>query len=400
VDGPADPVRTATDDGAWLSAMLAVEAAVAGAAAHLGLVDPAAAEAVVRACVPEAFDVAVLADGRLRHATPVVALVERLRALVPDGAQPAVHFGLTSQDVTDTAAMLVTRSALVPILDRAGAVADLLAGLATRYRDAPQAGRTLLQQAAPTTFGAACAARLVAVDEAALALADLRDTRLAVQLGGPVATLERAGSAGPALVAEVARRLGLAVPVVPWHTGRGRIGALAAALGVLSGELAAVAQDVVLLSSSEIGEVSVARAGGSSAMAHKRNPASAVLAVACAHRTPGLVATLLAGMPQELQRSAGRWQAEVPTLVELLRLTGATAGHVRDTLDGLVVDQARMRAAASALAAASGGDPSDPQGGGAASLVDRALAFHRAQARTRSETTVHTTTAQDRGDPR
>jgi len=357
--------------------MLAVEAAVAGAAAHLGLVDPVAAAAVVTACDPKAFAAAALADGMLHHATPVIALVERLRSLVPDDAEPAVHYGLTSQDVVDTAAMLVTRAALEPILDRAWAVTDLLAALATRYRDAPQAGRTLLQQAAPTTFGAACAARLVAVTEATVALVEQRDARLAVQLGGPVATLATAGTAGPALVADVARRLGLAVPVLPWHTGRGRIGSLASALGVLAAELAAVAQDVVLLSSSEIGEVAVARAGGSSAMAHKRNPAPAVLAVASAHRTPGLVATLLAGMPQELQRAAGRWQAEVPTLVELLRLTGATAGHVRDALDGLVVDQARMRAAASALAAATGGDPSDPDVGGAAALVDRALAFHR-----------------------
>jgi 3-carboxy-cis,cis-muconate cycloisomerase len=109
-------------------------------------------------------------------------------------------------------------------------------------------------------------------------------------------------------------------------------------------------------------------------MPHKRNPASAVLALACAHRIPGLVATVLSGMPQQLQRSTGAWQAEWAVVTEVLQLVAATASHVRRTLDGHRVDTARMAANVTAF----GGDP-DP--GAAGMFVDRALAVHERRRR-------------------
>ena len=343
-----DEVRAATGDAAWLAAMLDVERALTTAAGRLGLVDRAAAAEVVRQCDPDRFDVGELAAALAADATPVTALVRRLRALVPQHAQPAVHPAATSQDVLDTAMALVARRALEPVLADAGEVAGLLAGLARGHRDSPQLGRTLGQHAAVTSYGAACAARLAGLDEARAGLARVRDERLAVQLGGAVGTLAGAGGTGPALVAAVAAELGLAEPVVAWHSSRLRVGELAGAVGVLAGELAGVALDLVLLSGSDVGELSPARPGGSSAMPGKQNPAAAVLALAAAHRVPGLVATVLAGMPQELQRATGRWQAEPATLVDLLRATAATARHTRDALRGLrvhaeVMDQAVRR---------------------------------------------------------
>jgi 3-carboxy-cis,cis-muconate cycloisomerase len=138
------------------------------------------------------------------------------------------------------------------------------------------------------------------------------------------------------------------------------------------GELAALAQDVVLLSATEIGELRVATPGGSSALPHKQNPAAAVLAVACAHQVPGLVATVLAAMPQELQRSAGRWQSEWGTLSQLLRLAAATARHARECVQGLLVDTAAMLVHVEQLAARTGS--ADP--GSAPAFVDRALAAY------------------------
>ncbi|HEY6798472.1 MAG TPA: lyase family protein [Kineosporiaceae bacterium] len=367
-------MTAATSDGAWLAAMLRVEAELAGAAADCGLVPPSAAAAVRAACAPERFRVQDLAEGEATEATPVIALVRRLRELVPPEARAAVHVAATSQDVLDTAMMLVARDGLDAVGEQAEAVARLLAGLAARHRDTPQAGRTLGQHAVPITFGLWCAARLVAIREALDDLARVRRERLAVQLGGAAGTLAPAGDRGPELVAALARRLDLAEPALPWHTARGRVGQLAAALGVLTGELAAVAQDVVLLSSSDVAELAPATPGGSSAMPHKRNPARAVLAVASAHRVPGLVATLLAGMPQELQRAAGRWQAEPATLTELLRLAGATAAHLRAALDGVTVDAARMRAGVTALLDASGGRLDT---GSATMFTDRALQSRR-----------------------
>jgi 3-carboxy-cis,cis-muconate cycloisomerase len=191
--------------------------------------------------------------------------------------------------------------------------------------------------------------------------------RLCLQLGGAVGTLAPAREVAAEYVAAVAAELALPEPVVPWHTSRGRVAELVSACAVLAGELGAIASDVVLLSQTAVAEVSVAHPGGSSAMAHKRNPASAVLAVACAHRTPGLVSTVLSGMRQELQRSAGAWQAEWAVVGEMLRLLAATADHTRCTLDGLVVDEARM---------ASNAAPLDADPGAAELVVDRALEAH------------------------
>lgn len=364
-------VDAATSDTAWLQAMLDVEAALARAASRVGLIPVEAADAIAAACQVDDLDVDAISAGWDRDATPVIALVDQLRALVGDDLAQHVHVAATSQDVVDTATALVARRAIIAATADLVPVSRLLAELARTHRDTPQVGRTLLQQATVTTYGAACASRLAAVDEALGHLGELERERLAVQLGGAAGSLAPAGDRGTALVTELARELDLADPLVPWHTTRGRVVELAAAIGVLCGEMAGVAQDIVLLSSTEIGEVRVAAPGGSSAMPDKRNPAPAVLALAAAHRVPGLVSTMLAGMPQELQRSAGRWQAEWATLTDLLRLLGGVARHTRAALDGLQVDTARMRAHVDTLLA---GAPLDV--GSAPAFVDRALAPH------------------------
>jgi 3-carboxy-cis,cis-muconate cycloisomerase len=365
----------ATSDRSWLQAMLDVEAALAIGGARVGLLPEAAATSIAAVCRSELYDVAAIARGAATDATPVIELVRQLRALVAPDVQPHVHVVATSQDVVDSATMLVARHALDAALGDTREVAATLASLAVEHRDTVLVGRTLLQHGAVTTFGAVCASRLVAIDDAVAGVARVLRDRCAVQLSGAVGTLAAAGDSGLALVAEVARELGLATPVVPWHTSRGRVAELAAAAGILVGELAAVAQDIVLLSATEVGEVAVAHPGSSSAMGHKRNPASAVLAIACAHRVPGLVATVLAGMPQELQRATGRWQAEWGTLTDLLRLVGGTAHHTAATVVGLHVDRDRMRAHVDDLVAAG----VDAGVGSAGLFVDRALRQHAEQ---------------------
>jgi 3-carboxy-cis,cis-muconate cycloisomerase len=308
---------------------------------------PAAAAAAIAACCAEGrFDAAERGRRAVASGNPVIPLVRDLAALLPDHAAPYVHLGATSQDVLDTAAALVARRALGPILADLGGAADRCAALAGEHRGTILAGRTLLQQALPVTFGLKCAGWLVAVDEARAALAAVRERRLAVQLGGAAGTLASLGDAGVAMVGLLAEQLGLAEPTMPWHTNRTRVAELAGALGTASGVLAKIALDVVLLAQTEVAEVAEAAGegrGGSSTMPHKRNPVRAVLVTACARRVPGLVATLLAAMAQEHERAAGAWHAEWQPLVELLRLTGGAAAGARELLDGLQVDAARMR---------------------------------------------------------
>jgi 3-carboxy-cis,cis-muconate cycloisomerase len=179
----------------------------------------------------------------------------------------------------------------------------------------------------------------------------------------------------------MAATLDLTEPVLPWHTDRTRIAQLAAALGSLAGVLAKIARDVELLAQSEVGELregGEAR-GGSSAMAHKRNPVAAVSVSACARRVPGLVATLFSAMDQELQRGAGAWQAEWGTLSDLLTLTGSAAAWGNDLLSNLEVDPERMRANLARLADAGVTEAADPDPAleRAQELIDRALAAAR-----------------------
>jgi 3-carboxy-cis,cis-muconate cycloisomerase len=348
-------------DVAWLQAMLDVEAALA-----VAVQAPAeASRQIADACRADRFDMAALAAETARNATPVVGLVARLRDAVPESAREYVHAGATSQDIVDTALMLVAQRALTVLLADAQATADHAAELARTHRHTPMIARTLLQQALPTTFGLHAAAWLVGIDEARTRLETVRDTELAVQMGGAV------GGRAPAVAAAVAGRLGLADPVLPWGALRTRPAALATALGTLAGVLGKVARDVTLLAQSEIGEVAEGSAGGSSAMAHKRNPVAAVSVLACVKRTPGLVATILAAMEQEHERAAGAWQAEWGTHSALLALTGSAAAWAETMLGGLHIDAERM---AANLAAAPTAEQPAPDG--AQVLIDRALAAH------------------------
>ena len=358
---------------AWLAAMLEVEAALARACENEGLIPPGSAAAIAAACEPTGFDLARLARDGGEHASVVVPLLAALRARLGDPVSEYVHLGATSQDVFDTAAMLLARRALEPLLSDVSATAAIAATLADRYRSIATAGRTLLQQALPTSFGLRAAGWMVGLDFARTRLRDVRTRVLAVQMGGPV------GARSPAIARLVAAELGLAEPPLAWHTDRTREAELAGALGTLAGALAKIGRDVTLLAQDEVGELREAGGGGrgrSSAMAHKRNPVAAVSVLACAKRVPGLVATILASMEQEHERAAGAWQAEWGTLSELLSLTGSAAAWGRELLDGLEVDPARMRENLARLGAARVSEALEPDLAAVGELIDRALAAH------------------------
>jgi 3-carboxy-cis,cis-muconate cycloisomerase len=329
---------------AWFHALLDVEAALARAAAATGLVPTTAADAVTRACAePAGLDLATVVAKAADAGNPVPPLVRVLQAAVGERDAVAVHVGATSQDVLDTALVLLARRAISAIDRDLALAAEAAAGLARTHRDDVVMGRTLMQQALPTTFGLKAAGWLSGLDGARLRLAEVVAS-LPVQYGGAVGTLAASSGSGIALRTALAAELGLVAPAAPWFTMRLPIADLAGALGAAAGVLATIAVDVVLLAQTEVAEAAESGAGrgGSSAMPHKRNPVAAISARACARRAPGLVATLFGAMEQEHERAAGAWHSEWPTMTDLLTTVGSAAAWLVESLDGLRPDVDRM----------------------------------------------------------
>ena len=344
-----------TSDTAWLQAMLDAEAGLARALERAGLAPAGSGAAVTQAAQAGNFDVSELGTLAALTGNPVPALARALARAVPQTAAGTVHRGATSQDIVDTAAMLLAKRACGAVLADLAQAAAAAAGLAGAHRSTIMIGRTLLQQAVPVTFGLVAAGWLTSLDEAREGLAMVSSKRLAVQFGGAAGTLAPLGDDGPRVVALLAEELGLARPVLPWHTDRLRIIDLAAALARVTASLGKIARDVTLLAQSELGELheggdpgpqdgSSPRRGGSSAMPHKRNPVAAIAVLGCTRQVPGLLASLVACAEQELQRAAGAWHAEWEPLTELLRLTGSAASWAAELLTGLTVEAARMAA--------------------------------------------------------
>jgi len=339
-------------DTAWLQALLDVEAGLARALAHARVVPPTAAQAVTAAARAEHIDLAKLAEASAGAGNPVPALVKALRALLPPEAASAVHTGATSQDIVDSALMLIIKRALPHLQDDLSACASACARLARQHAATVMLGRTLLQQATPISFGLKAAGYLHALDGARAQLEQLRRSQLLVQLGGASGTLSVLEGQGVEIARLLAAELGLSEPTLPWHTLRLPVLHWATALGLVSAVLGKIARDITLLAQSEVDEVSEPESAGrgiSSTMPHKRNPIGATLALGCTKRVPGLVATMLSAAEQEHERAAGAWHAEWETMTELLRLTGSASSWMREVLEGLEVNTARM---AESLAAA------------------------------------------------
>ena len=347
-------------DEAWLQAMLDAEAGLARALERAGIAHAGSGAAVTRTAVARNFDAAELGELAALTGNPVPGLSRLLARAVAEtdsGAARAVHRGATSQDIIDTAAMLLARKAIDAMLADLESAAERAAALADAHRDTVMIGRTLLQQAVPVTFGVTAAGWLSGLDAAVTGLITAKNTRLAVQFGGAAGTLASLGERGPRVAALLAEELGLANPPLPWHTERLRMIDVATAMARVTAATGKIARDVTLLAQTEVGEVSEGpagnspadnsnkpRRGGSSAMPHKNNPVASVAILGCARQVPGLLATLMASAEQEHQRAAGAWHAEWQPFTSIANLASSAAAWTDELMAGLRVDTARMTA--------------------------------------------------------
>jgi 3-carboxy-cis,cis-muconate cycloisomerase len=358
-------------DAALLRAALDFERELARAQAAEGLLDEADAVAIARAC-EELPDISAMAEEAAHAGTLAIPLVAELRARLAGGPAAAkVHLGATSQDVADTALMLQAKAGLQLIRQDGRRLGAALRTLAQTHSTTPMLGRTLLQPAKPITFGLKLTGWLLAVDGALKRISREAAGALVLQFGGGAGTLDGMGGGHAFAVAErLAEALGLSAPLAPWHARREGVAGLASALAILAGALGKMAGDIALLSQAEVGEVfepRVAGRGGSSAMAHKRNPTGCQVARSAAIRAPHLAATILSALPQEHERGLGGWQAEAPVLSELFCVTHGALAAMAQVAEGLDVRPDRM---AENLRTAGIGEDF----GMAAALVARALA--------------------------
>jgi 3-carboxy-cis,cis-muconate cycloisomerase len=361
-------------DEALLAAALAFERELAAAEAAEGLLTAEEADAIAAACA-DLPDIDALARAAAHAGTLAIPLVAELRARLAD--QPAVaakvHLGATSQDLADTALMLQAKAGLALVARDTDRLLAALAALAERHAKTPMLGRTLLQPARPITFGLKAAGGLLDVDAASRRLAREADAALRLQFGGAAGALDGLQGKALAVSSRLADRLGLAAPAVPWHARREGIAGLGTALAILTGALGKLALDIALLAQGEVAEAFEPRTegrGGSSVMAHKRNPTGCQIARSAALRAPHLTATLLSALPQEHERGLGGWQAEGPVLAELFCVAHGALVAMAEVAEGLEVDTQRM--AANLVAAQVGDDV-----GEAPALVARALTAWR-----------------------
>lgn len=351
-------VADAVSDAVVVERMVAAELALLRAYVAEGHA-PASVGAAADA-VPVAIELSALARDAVPGGNPVIPLVAVLRrqlAAVDADAAGWVHRGATSQDILDTALMLLCRDVAAAIEQQLARAIAATAALAERHRDDPAAARTLTQHAVPTTLGLKAALWTRGLVRARAELARVAAT-LPAQLGGAGGTLaaiaERIGvDAALELPRAYARELGLAAPASVWHTDRAPVTAIGAALAGVVSAAGVLASDVAQLARTEVGEASPASGGGSSTMPQKTNPVDAVLVRSAALRAPSLLATLqlAAGLAVD-ERPDGAWHAEWPTLQELLRLTLGTAERTAALAEGLVLHPERARANLDATAGA------------------------------------------------
>jgi 3-carboxy-cis,cis-muconate cycloisomerase len=312
----------------------------------MGIIPADAAEAIGAAAVVTNLRTEELAASARNVGYPVVGLVSGL-AKAAGAAGSWTHWGATTQDIMDTATVLQVRDGFNLIETELRAILTALAGQADKHRNTVMAGRTHLQQALPVTFGLKCAVWAMPFLSHLERLKQLRPRVELVEFAGAAGTLASLGDQGIAVMEALAADLGLGAPLAPWHVCRDALAEAVSFLGLISGTLAKIATDVILLAQTEVGEVAepyVAGRGQSSTMPQKRNPIASEYILAAARMVHGLVPVMQGAMAQDHERATGPWQAEALVVPQAFVLTHGALLHTRAIAEGMVVDAGRMRA--------------------------------------------------------
>jgi len=341
-----EEVSNLLSDAAFVRELVEVEVALARAEARVGVIPLSAADAIGKVTA-DRVDIAALTSGTVRSGFPIIALVQELRKQVSADAAPYIHWGATTQDIMDTACVLQLRRAIQIFGKRIREIAGHLAALAKKHRATVLAGRTHSQQALPITFGLKAAGWLAPLIRHGERLAEIQNRLLVVQFGGAAGTSAALGGNGLAVMQALADELKLGTPPMPWHAQRDGFVEFGGWLSLVTGSLGKMAQDVILMAQTEVGEVGESAEegrGGSSTMPQKSNPITSELIVAAARMNASLLAALHNAQIQEHERGTHGWQVEWLTLPQMVTLTGGALKHAAYLAKNLQVDGAAMLA--------------------------------------------------------
>src|SRR5436305_2910993 len=339
-------MRAVFSDDNLLKCYVEAEVALAVAQGRLGVIPLEAADAIARLAPRVGLDRDLLKHEAENVGYPILGLVRQLSQQLGEAGR-YVHWGATTQDIMDTGTVLQIRAALAIIERDLAAVSTALASLAKKYRDTPMPGRTHLQQALPITFGYNCAIWLSMLDRHAERLRELKPRGLVAQLGGAAGTLASLGENGLEVRREFARELNLGDPPITWHVARDAVAETVNFLGLVTGSLGKIGFDIMLMMMTELGEAIepfASHRGSSSTMPPKRNPISSEILVANAKAVRQHAGLMLDAMIQDFERATGPWHVEWMAVPESFVLTSGSLAQAKSMLEGLVVDQSRMRA--------------------------------------------------------
>ncbi len=337
-------MREVFSDFSLISRYAEVEIALAKAEARCGVIPVEAAEEITIRTDVSALDFDLLRSETDIVGYPILPLVHQMAKQCGDAGR-YVHWGATTQDIMDTAVVLQVRAGLEIIERDIAALRGILAGLAKRYRDTPMAGRTHLQQALPVTFGYKCAIWLAMFDRHAERLSQLKPRVLVGQFAGAAGTLASLGDKGFEVQQALCEELGLGVPVSTWHVARDGLAEAMNFLALVTGSLGKVAMDIMMMASTEFGELYepfVKGRGASSTMPQKRNPISSELMLAAAKGVRQHAGLMLDAMVQDFERATGPWHAEWMAIPESFVLTAGSLHQAKFALGGLIVDEKKM----------------------------------------------------------
>ena len=325
---------------------LDIERALAKVQGELGLIPQEAANEIVKHCNIEQIDWITLKVQTEQIGYPIIAVINQINAQCKDHLGEYCHWGATTQDITDTAAVLQIREGLALVEEDLKDISASLAKLAREHRNTPIIGRSNLQQATPITFGYKMASILAGIERHRERLDQLKARVLVGEFGGASGTLSSLETGAMATQAGLMKELGLGQPLISWHTVRDNFAEVGAFLGLVGGSLGKIAMDVKLLMQTEVAEVFEPFApgrGSSSTMPQKRNPVSCLYIHANISVVRQLAASLMDAMVADHERSTGPWEIEWVTMPEIFCLMSGALKQTRFILSGLEVDAAQMR---------------------------------------------------------